>query len=373
MSDKGGLAVINTAPEPRRGVVVARWDAIRTALGIGAGPVRIFDGDRRLDAQIDRIDPADPAQDELAIFLDHDVPVAEHALSLRVEAAGEIDDAETEAIASVFAGGVKLHNAALTLWLNCTPDRQGWGNWFAGAVTSVELQGQELLNFVASRYALPPDQETRCMQVDRLQIPRPPWHDAPFAEPRLFDQPWRVISQTQGPVRATVTIASSPFLLETSASLGVDAECFTCSLLRTISLNAGADWVRDTMRLSASGPELAAESAFWFSPHYFMFADFGLLATLKQPRPDRLIVGADSQPPYGYAIAANVAVDEVRNPPIDFPDHDREHRAFAWKLGFARRIEALHLFSLDTPQALADAVGVLWYDQLHNPLRLAVR
>jgi hypothetical protein len=377
MNGSARLTVINTALAPRRGTLTTKWQPIREALGTEARSVRVFDGEDRLDAQIDRIDPDDPTQDELTILLNRDVPAADSEVTiLRLEE----DDTEADAnesvslaTATVFHSGVKLRNATLTLWINCTADIDGWGQWFGGAVTSIELLDRELLDCVASRFDFPHDPEKRCMQVDRLQIPMPPWSDTPFVNVPLFDRPWRIVSVTNGPVRATATIASSPFELYTLPSPGVRGERFLCSVYRTLALKRDAASVHDTMWLKVSGACEFTQVPFWFSPHYFMYADFGVLASPSQPAPQYLIVTADSYPPYGYAVAATPTIDDVRNPPADFPGHDRAHRAFGWRLEFTRRAEAVHLFAWQPEQFLADEIGSLWYDEIYNPLRIEVR
>lgn len=333
------IAVTNPAAEARGGMVVVSGH-------LPFDEVEAFDaGGRPLRAQIDRSDPGDRSRDELALFFDRPLPPGISVVDVVEAKAPPLPPAVR---AEVHPIGVKMATPSMWLWLQTEP-RLGHRSWFGGAVTSVVLHDFEILDSFASSFAWEGhDPEKRAMQIDRVRFSADQEH-------ALFREPWRVLSTTSGPVRATATIASAPFDVEL-----LDRR-IPCSLHRRLGVSAESDVVLDEVWLSVPST---------FSVGYFMQAQFGLWPALFPNQRAWFTITSDVPPRPGYGFATDALVGWLRNPPHDYPDERTAHRAFAWEIGPARTARSLHLFRLWTGRdAIGDATGRAWYDLLFQPLR----
>ena len=379
------LTLRNPSPYWRDGFVVRSWAKVAAELGgdpTAARVYRVIDpGDpdsavRPLAAQVDVLDPEDPARAQLVFSLGGPISAGDDQYTTasayaRVEAATENAPAGTATVEKFYTGA-KLRNEFFELWLNTAKkhDEGVEGDYFAGAVTHVNLLKHQVndiaidgLDVIASELSWDRHPEQRAMQVDRVYLVRPPWDERGSYEGTLFTDHWRVVSVTQGPVRATATIASTPFEFGYEDAVGTERK-FSCEVYRAISLYSGEEFIGDEIWVKATDLQSKQSHRFWFRAGFFMMVQFTAdQEVFRYPdHPGWFTIRSLTRPGQGYAFATDANATALWNPPLDYPNRPVRHRAYAWSLGATRAAHCFHVFRYATDQKeLTDLAGTLWY------------
>jgi len=383
------ITVFNSSNYWRNGHITMPWQAIAQKFQIS--PDELFISDLRdlsrtpIPIQIDQVDPDDPSRDTLAIYLPNPIPPSSKdsvlaSTFLRADHGQPLPSRLGEPNLEVVYGsdgrerGVRLVNNRLIIWFNLIPAPEDNGrNWFSGSATSVQLDHQEVLDpFLAAKGEwLGQDPEKRCLQVSEIQLPGSLYPKSPHYQVSLFNHSYRLVSQSSGPVRASITIASEPF-----DYLGVDPDTgrnrhLICELYRVISLYAGADYLIE--ELFIKGKPKAEEDKVPNTPevvnlpfglHYFAHMNMGQTQDIEQvfPVPDWFAVGSTTPPYAAYGLATNLHIDAIAHPYGGHPSH------FSWHLLPGKSAKCLHLFMRGQPQGFDARVGHAWYELIHQPL-----
>ncbi|MDJ0733568.1 MAG: hypothetical protein QNJ47_05680 [Nostocaceae cyanobacterium] len=387
------LAVFNPSNYWRTGYVSIPWQPIAQKFQIPATELILTDlrdlSHTIINAQVDRIDPEDPSRDTLVFSLNQAIsPVSED--KVLASAFVKLDRGETipqgmgePAIEVVYgtsgeARGVRLSNSHLIVWFNLIPAPEDNGrNWYSGSASSIQLEHQEILDpFLAARGEwLGQDPEKRCMQVAQLQLPGPPHPKSPYYEVCLFNHSYRLVSQSSGPVRACITIASEPFDYMGADPVTGDSRHLVCELYRVISLYAGADYLVEELFVKgkpkapedriAGAPEIVNLS---FAVRYFAHMNMGITADIEQvfPVPDWCAVGSTAPPYPAYGLATNVHIDSLIHP------HEGNQSHFCWQLSPGKDVTAVHMFMRGKPGGFDAQVGHTWYELIYKPLRAEI-
>jgi hypothetical protein len=266
----------------------------------------------------------------------------------------------------------------LDVWFSLLAKR-GDRTCFASSAPTVQVNRFEFLDTEgANKDAFwGHDEEKRAMQIDYVRIWRPPWdpYEPTCFEWPLFHEPWTLVGAGGGPVRAWATLASPPFPFDVQTAPGGARTEYNCTLSRTLSLYADADYILEDLRVRGSAKGAAGSVSFAFAVQYFMSAQFSLMPKIVHyPEiPDWFGIaaafpGLPKMP--GYAFATNAHVTLVQNPPGGFPRPENEHhKAFSWSTQAARSIKCGHVFRLETNSPkIADDAGKFWYLHLLAPL-----
>jgi hypothetical protein len=386
------LAVFNPSDYPRAGHVTARWQPIGKETGIDPKEITLLDeSDRPLPFQIDRVDKSDPSRDTFSFSLpeaiprgaeDYSIPSAYLHLTEGSPAAPQAAKVGI-CVRSSETGEerVELWNEILFVCLSLSPSPgPGAGRWYAGSADSVRLNGKETLDVWVLDW-VGHDPEKRCMQVDKLRLWSPAREDAPLQEASLFDHPYQLVSQCVGPVRAAVTIASSPFHYQHSDPSTRRPGQLEYKLYRIISLYAGADYVLEELYVKANRPGKPREQGgdakaidLCFSAHYFAYMDMGFEPAIYrfEQIPDWFAVGAPHghalEPHPGYGFATDVHVASFAHPHPGYPNGQRAYRTFSWELPPCRSAKCLHLFMRGQPAGFDSMTGRAWYEHIFKPL-----
>jgi hypothetical protein len=248
--------------------------------------------------------------------------------------------------------------------------------WYSGSATSVRREGQEMLAIWNCRDWMEHDREKRCMQIDRVRVERHP--DVETSTPQefsLFDRPYELISESSGPVRVSITIASVPFDYG-CYDWSTKRCCLECRLFRVISLYANADYVLEELFVEGrpNGPDCGSKTPdLSFSAHYFACMDMG-----KNPQtyqfggvPDWFAVGRPEgyyRPGYGFACDAHVC-GPLKRPAPDYHDTEKAHKTFSWQLRPCTKATCLHLLMNGAPGGFDGWTGHSWYEVVYKPLK----
>jgi hypothetical protein len=377
------LCVRNPSPYWRGGVVVTPWKDVAAKAKITDDKVHLLDtfNQRPVPAQIDWIDKEDPSRAVLVFRLPGDIrpgadDYADVCAKFRVMSgslsrppAGFVD---------VTGNGVKLRNDLMSIWINLEPEPwHSAGNWFGGSITSMERGRLELLDAVKSYFGVPYHDPEKRLQLDRVQIPRPPWAADPLHYETMFDKRYRVVSWSAGPVRASVTIASEEFEYTLPPpEKGGKAEPYRCSLFRTLSLNGASDAIVEDLYLEAR-PQKGAKTDFCFAAGYFLMADLSLRPQVTHYPyvPDWFTIACQAvRPHHGFVFATDRHSGHIYNPPPHYPVADTAHRAFAWRIGMGKTARNAYGFGVDlNVDQLNHVSGKLWYEHVYKPFRAEVQ
>jgi hypothetical protein len=384
------LNVKNPSPWPRRGHVATPWQPISLRTGIAPEELVLRGpSGAPLRSQVDPVDPGDPTRAMLVFLLDEEVPpgaddysLVSASLEIERRAGGPMSAPEPERPVGDPLRGFKLVNGKLEIWFNLQPDTGGdpSRNWFAGCATSVLLENRESLDAFRALFSwMDHDPEKRCMQVDRVRLPRPPWEDRSHQDEFLFNRPYFPLWHSSGSVRTCATVTSAPFTYAYSDPMTDQEQNLECKLHRVISLYHDADYVIEELSVRGKPRKPAEEGQrskiveLRFAARYFANMDIGLLpeVTRFSHVPDWLSLGCSSDPFPSYGFATSVHTTKIRNPPLDYPDSDpcQRCRAFSWELGAARVATCLHLFKRCRPAELSHQAGHAWYEHIYKPLR----
>jgi len=415
------LPICNPSPYPRRGHVTIPLPRVneearragRSELGVGpgAGPVTLLDAaGEPLPSQLDDILPGDPSSAALCFSLTEELrpgteaDYREPALCVTVAgrkspAAGRVIDPKLALDVIKLGGetrGVKLLNSRLEVWFNFAPSLHEEGqHWYAGAATSVRLDGDELLDPNSSWEIH--DWEKRCMQLYYLRLPRPAWAPNFYLDVGLVGQPYQLKSTSVGPVRVSFTVASPPFEYVYGDPLTRQERSLECRLYRVISLYAGADYVSEELCVKGvpKGGDSAGGVPLSFIASYFTYINAMRLHYSRYANvPDWFAVSSLARPFISYGFATDVHAGPVTKPHPGFPNWDKEENSFSWQLYPSQYARCLHLFMRFRPgvegagsenfsayearkadearQHFEDRTGQRWYEEIFKPLGLRI-
>ncbi|OUL22920.1 hypothetical protein BV378_23725 [Nostoc sp. RF31YmG] len=386
------LTVFNPSNYWRSGICSIPWQAIAQQFQISPEELVLSDlrdlSHQPLSAQIDRIDPEDPSRDTLIFQLPRPIPpgTEDNVLAstfIRLYRDKPIHPEIGEPYLEVVYGpdrrerGVRFVNNRLIIWFNLIPaPEDNERNWFSGSASSVQLDRQEMLDpFPAAMGEwLDQDPEKRCMQVNKLQLPGLSYPKSPYYQVSLFNHSYRLVSQSSGPVRATITIASEPFDYMGPDPITGHNRHLLCELYRVISLYAGADYLIE--ELFVKGKPKAEEDRVEgaeivnldFGLQYFAHMNMGQTQEIEQvfPVPDWFAVGSTAEPYAAYGLATNLHIESVTHP------HEGNKSCFSWQLLPGKSAKCLHLFMRDQPQGFDARVGHYWYELIYRPLKAEI-
>jgi hypothetical protein len=379
------IAILNPSNYWRRGVVVMEWAPFAKVLGRNSECASVIFREE-VPTQVDRISE-DRDRDELAFEAPHDIRPGDEHYETECARASVTTAAQPQAsgpTAERIDYGVKLRNSKIEAWIFVTPNP--WGGdrpWYAGAITSLQIfdaRYPDPMQVLDANRALigwgGHDNEKR-LQLAAIEIARPPWDSTARDTFNMFNRPHIVEAAGSGPVRAWVTVKSREFEYTYKDITSGTASTYVCTLHRCISLYRDADFLIESVWVStpftgrkASRLELA------FNARYFLQMDFGLNPRITHLplMPDWFSIAcSDMEPHPGFGFATDVHCEHVYNPPVDFPNPAREHRAFSWNTGVGFGMKCIHMFRLGIqPEAMAQDAGHGWYEFIYQPLRARI-
>jgi LmbE family N-acetylglucosaminyl deacetylase len=400
------LTLHNPSPYPRGGFVVRAWEPIAKLLGGNPKHARVYreldpsDPNtklKRLDAQVDELDPDDPDRTQLVFELDGDIgPGHPDYISnngvVRVMAGDSPQPRRTAEVEKPQFSGIKLRNEHLEFWINTAQwrDEGAEQKHYAGAVTYVNLfkdyfddhpvisrNRLDALDAERSQITWDRDPEQRAMQIDRIHLVRPPWDERGSFDVFPYQSHWSARSTSQGPVRATATIVSEPFDYS-CADLSGNERLLECRMYRSLSLYSGEEIIGDTIWIKAVDKKTKKAATppkpqrIWFTAGLFMMVNFTKdLGFFRYPNhPGWFTIYSKTDPNQGYAFATDARTTALWTPPLDYPVEDKKHRAFSWEIGPARVAHCFHAFRMrTTEQAITDYAGLMWYTLAFKRIR----
>jgi hypothetical protein len=403
MSSINLLAIFNPSNYWRSGQIAIPWQPIAKQFQIPPEELVITDlhdlNRTPLLAQVDRVDPEDPNRDTLIFSLPQAIPPSSKdkltaSALVRLDRGKSIPSEVGETNVEIVYGsddrerGARLVNSRLIVWFNfvASPENDE-RTWFGGSATSVQLDRQECLDpFRAARGNwLEQDPEKHCMKVTEIQLPQSvhpihPNHSL-YHPISLFNHSYRLVAKSDGPVRASITIASEPFeYIGPDPVTGIDRH-FVCELYRTISLYAGADYAIEELFVKGK-PYKNTEESFDppeavnlnFAVKYFTHMHLEYEPKVYQPYgiTSWFAIGSN-QPPYpGYGFATNLQIDS-----LNYLD-EAEENCLSWQLLPGKSARCLHLFmrdcagrselKLNRSEDFESHTGHSWYEAIYQPL-----
>lgn len=372
------LVLRNPSASPRSGHVDTPWQPIFEEARISPDELIIRDENgRSLKAQVDVNNPQDPSSATLAFLLAHDIPPGREdysqiseVLTLERGLPNQELGPQVEVIGDQ---GFKLVNRRLEIWINLLPSP--WRDsrcWYAGSASTVLLDNLEMLDaFRGVLSWLGHDEEKRCMQIDRIQLPHSAWDPNPIQTEELYTKSYELISHSQGPVRACATMASPPFSYTSKSPTGKVEQDLECRFFRTLSLYEDADYVLEDLSILCTRKSDGSRWELSFSARFFSYMDMGLLPTTVHFNhiPDWLYLACNCEPFQAYGFATDVHAYKLFNPHPDFPSSKYQHKTFSWETGMSRRSRCLHLFRRCNATQMSDATGTAWYRFIYKPLK----
>jgi hypothetical protein len=334
------LLVFHQSSHPRDGWASVAWHPIQTRTGIAPDEVSLLDeAGAEIPCQVEasrdtlfftlprKIDPSST---------NRSAPSATFTIQRRNSASPQAEkthvnvrDRDPDGRERV----VELSNDHLAASFNLLPSPGDPAkSWYAGAATSVRLDGLEMLDAFTAviRRVEGHDPEKRCMQVDELRLELPGSSAPIYQTVRLFNQPYELVSKSSGPVRASITLASPAF--------DIDAVRGRYQLHRIISLLAGADYlVEELLVKKVPAPNLTGTGAIQlaFVPRFFAHMDLSFTPELHRfsDAPEWFAIGSRFAPYQGYGFATNARLDAdaVSYPHPESPDPTNRHKQFSWK------------------------------------------
>ncbi len=372
------LQIHNPSPDPRKGFVTVPWKPIHEQTKVNPAKLVLTDQcNRELPCQID-----DPEQDDslLSFRLYDAIPGNQEAWVEMDEASTGVSavtrDCRDRAQLELFRGDLLL-----SLHLHSEAPEGEAPERFAGSAQSVRFHGDEVLE----RYAVAlgrfadmkiHDPEKRAMQIDRIWLANSPWDAKSWREVPMYDRPYHVVCVFSGPLRTDAVIATEEFNYDYKDAVSGHPERLVCRLERTITLEEGADYVLEQLRVTARpDKETAAKRvAMTFSARYFTNMDLGFHPETYRyaGQPDWFAVGAPqghaSEPHPGYGFATDAQVTRLDVPALDWVDIPTAHRTLSWDIGPSKGARCLHLFLSGTPAGFDSMTGHAWYLHIYQPL-----
>ncbi|MUG98569.1 hypothetical protein F7734_42275 [Scytonema sp. UIC 10036] len=342
-----------------------------------------------ISAQVDRIDPEDSSRDVLVFLLQKAIPPGANDNTLasgfiRLDRGNPMPAKLGEPSVEIVYGdsgearGVRLANNRLIVWFNLIPDPENMGrNWFSGSATSVQLDHQEILDpFLAARGEwLGQEPEKRCIQVAELLLPGLSHPKSPSYHVSLFDRAYRLVSQSSGFIRSSITIASEPFDYIGAAPDTGNNRHLVCELYRVISLYAGVDYLTEELFIktkSMSEENQMGDSKeiadLYFVARYFAHMNMGLTEDIQQvfPVPNWFAIGSTADPYPAYGMAALEHIDTMIHP------YEGNKSCFSWHFLPSQSVKCLHLFTRGQLGEFDTRVGHLWYEMFYQPLKAEI-
>jgi hypothetical protein len=339
----------------------------------------------KLFTQYDRVDPHDPARAVLLFITDNYIkPDSESqwpdsAVVTLGEGEQEAQDWPRLEVHEVKGQerAVKLINNRLELYFSLVAaPGDDERNWYAGSATSVRLDGEEILDAFRAQFNwMDHDPEKRCMQIDQVRLSHPAWEED--QESSIIDQNYSLISQSRGPVRASITVASPSFKYSYRDIFTGKHNSLEWKLFRVISLYKDADYIIEELYVKAV-PEKEIPGLdtldLYFTARYFNYMDMGLDARLfRYPHiPDWFAFACRHSPFQGYGFATDVHTSYVNLPHPAFPDPENEHKSFSFELGSSKKATCLHLFKRSRPRELESETGKSWDRYIYQPLKAEI-
>lgn len=387
------LSVFNPSHYPRAGYVSLPWRSICEQIeGMRPDICRLHDASGNiLPFQVDPIDPSNPAKSTLTFSLVKPIErgpddYSAASASVLVEK-GDADVQENgwPSIQKEYEEDgttirwVILKNNRLEICFSLIPRlSNALPECYAGCITSAVLDHKEMLDrFVAEFITLGHDPEKRCMQIDRIQLSYPPWESATHQDVSMFDRPYELVSLSNGPVRATVTVASEEFCYDYLDPFAERGRRLKCRLYRVISLYAGANYVVEDVYVEGKPQDSRVSIKpinLCFSARYFAYMDLGLLEPeiCQFPDiPDWFAIGCSQVSPYpAYGFACDVHASQLSYPHPGFPGgtDKKSDRTFSWWLLPAKTAKCLHFFLHHQRGGFDSQAGIQWYHHIYKPL-----
>jgi hypothetical protein len=385
------VSVFNPSHHWTSGYVTTLWKPIYDTEKIPPAKVAVYDSSgNKLKAQVDEIDPNDPSRATLVFWLDKQIRpepdsywLESESVTVDAEGPGEPEEAlpryEIEGPLDN-PTGVKLINNRLHVRLSLVPDPYGDKHkCYSGSAHSVVLDEKEILDaFRAEATFLGHDLEKRCLQIDRIQVSHPAWAALPSQEFCPIDKPYELVSRSRGPVRVSVTIASSFFDYTYWDPFAGKNRQLKCRLFRVINLYRGADFITEELYVKGVPDEKRAGSKsveMCFTARYFTYMNLSLEPSVFQHSniPDWFAIGCRWEPNQGYGFATDIHSGPVITPDPCFPNKDNEHKSFVWELNHCRGAKCIHMFKRNCrPRALESNSGQYWYRHIFRPLSAGI-
>ncbi len=377
------LEVVNPSSYPRGGRVAVLWEPIYKATRIPPEELIVSDAaGNQLFAQVAPADLAEAIGPQLLFILKEDVrernhegrvsPYLVHLTRGKPEYQEEGDEprVEVEWSRNREPRRVTLAHNRLEVRLELFPSP--WDNernWYAGAASSVLLDGTEMLTYRVDPF----DYETRCMQIDEVYLIAGEEKLA-FDKSKLIKQPYQLIADVRGPVRASVIVATQPLVLD-YAEFGTRKKVpVAYQLFRKISLHRGENFLEEVFsvrRVSPAPKGVKGSSEPTFEVSFFSYINLGLDPyKLTNLRPEWLGIGSAWAPYPGYGFAASAPVSSFENPHRKFPkpEHKHKHKTFSWVIDCHEAAKCLHLFMNGKSTELRALVDSVWYENIGEPL-----
>jgi hypothetical protein len=384
------LWLFNTSFYPRKGHVTHDWQSISSATEIPPEEIVVRDEKgNELPAQVDYFEHSDPTPCTLVFSLLNDIPPVPEDFStpssyVTVERGKPRQWPNQPQLKVEDSGGhtrrVMLSNNRLEIWMELKP--KPWDDkdreWYAGATTSVLLDGKEILD-AFDWLDMPDSIEKRCMQLDRLQLLYPNGEEIRHGHFDLIRSWHQLISMSSGPVRSIATIASQPFKYTYMGLPNQKEQGAKCRLYRTVSLYKGANYITEELKVYGThGLGLISNGIvpLDFNTRYFSYMDMGLDPSINmiEKNPEWFTIGNKWAPYQGYGFAASANLSKVVNPDPDFNSEDHnEHKTFLWELRRCTEPTCLHLFTRDTPKELESEVRRAWHEVIDRPLAAKIK
>jgi TIR domain len=372
------LYLFNTTHSPRKGHVVHDWESIRRATGIEAEEVVVRDRKGyELPSQVDFFEYPDPTPSALVFSLLNEIPPGPEDYSafssyVTVERGSPRQWPNHPRLEADERGGrvrrLWMKNDSLTLRLELQPSpSENEKNWYAGAVTSVLLDQKEMLDAFGSMLGMP-DEEMRCMQLDRLRLLYA-GGEIPHPKFELFKNWYQLLSKSSGPVRAVITLASQPFAYSV---LGSANWAHKCRLYRVISLYKGVNYVTEELKVYGThDAEFSGGQAtqMHFNTRYFSYMDVGVQPRIhKSQQEGWFALGSRWAPHQSYGFATDAELLEPLTPDPDYPCNGNEGKSFVWEVKNCLDSTCLHLFTSDKPKQLESEVYNAWKNVIDKPI-----
>ena len=226
---------------------------------------------------------------------------------------------------------LELINSQLVVSFDLRPSsdpknmRETW--WYSGSATSIRLGGERRSRRGTAITGRDTTRRSAACRSDRIRVERHPSETSRTQEFSLFDRPYELISESVGPVRASITVASEPFdygYYNSSAHW-----CrLECRLFRVISLYANVDYILEELFVEGrpKSPECGTKTCdIEFSARYFACMDMGFNPRIYQFAgiPDWFAIGRpegypqELHPGYGFACDIHVSAP-LRHPVPDY-------------------------------------------------------
>ena len=380
--------ISNESDYKRKGDFVIPWELIDKKIKESPEKIVLRDEwDNLLPFQIDDIDPKDPSSKMLVFSTIKPIP-ANSGYNIKISESGKKDESFKSPERSLLnieksanEDYLRLMNSRLAIDLRLVPeslftDKNDGSGYYSGSATSVLLDGEEFLD-PNSKPALwgggVYQSEKRCMQIDKLYLLNMPWETKVYDQFNLFDKPYHLISESRGPVRNCITIASALTdkynYFDPAKNTNYQLKC---NLYRVISLAKGADYLVEELYVRGT-----SEDNYFFDlpfiANYFSWINMGLKPTIYQFANNIDWFGVDSCGFFrrGYGFASDSHVTPVAYPYRDFSSD--ENKCFSWQLQPSKRAKCIHLFIRNQKQNCDSIMGHLWYELIFEKLKIKLK